>query len=132
MTATSVPAAQVVAWFVLRWQLEVTFEEARAQLGIETERQWCDLAILRTTPALLGLFSLATLVAHRLLHDQHMSAHQVAWFAKDIPTFADTLAFARQHLWPVTRFWMSPIDADVIQIPRTLLNRMADALAFAA
>ena len=47
-------AAQIVEWFVLRWQLEVTFEEARAHLGIETQRQWSDLAILRTTPALLG------------------------------------------------------------------------------
>lgn len=131
-TDDQVPAAQVVAWFVLRWHLEVTFEEARAQLGIETQRQWSDLAILRTTPALLGLFSLVTLFAHHLLQGQHMPARQAAWHVKDVPTFADTLAFVRQHLWPVTIFWVSPTDADVIQIPRALLNRMADTLAFAA
>lgn len=117
---------------MLRWQLEVTFEEARAQLGIETQRQWSDLAILRTTPALLGLFSLVTLFAYHLLQGQQMPTRQAAWYAKDVPTFADTLAFVRQHLWPVTILWMSPTDTDVIQIPRALFNRLTDTLAFAA
>jgi hypothetical protein len=67
-------------WFVQRWQLEVTFEEARAHLGIETQRQWSDLAILRTTPVLLGLFSLVTLFAHQLLHGQEMPVRQAAWY----------------------------------------------------
>ena len=49
--------AQILQWFVLRWQLEVTFQEVRTHLGVETQRQWSDLAIARTTPALLGLFS---------------------------------------------------------------------------
>ncbi|MBX0326669.1 hypothetical protein K2Z83_03095 [Oscillochloris sp. ZM17-4] len=69
--ATHAPS-QIVEWFVQRWQLEVTFEEARAHLGIETQRQWSDLAILRTTPVLLGLFSLVTLFAHQLLHGQEL------------------------------------------------------------
>ena len=50
------PAAdptQILEWFVLRWQLEVTFHEVRTHLGVETQRQWSDLAIARTTPALL-------------------------------------------------------------------------------
>ena len=67
-TDPTVSAQQIVEWFVLRWQLEVTFHEARAHLGVETQRQWSDLAIQRTTPALLGLFSLVTLLAHELLH----------------------------------------------------------------
>jgi hypothetical protein len=71
-TDTSVSAEQIVEWFVLRWQLEVTFEEARAHLGIETQRQWSELAILRTTPGLLGLFSLVTLFAHQLLQGQEL------------------------------------------------------------
>lgn len=41
-------AKQIVEWFVLRWQMEVTFHEVRAHLGVETQRQWSDLAILRT------------------------------------------------------------------------------------
>ncbi|HEX2907126.1 MAG TPA: transposase, partial [Phototrophicaceae bacterium] len=32
----------IVTWFVQRWQLEVTFEEARRHLGVETQRQWSD------------------------------------------------------------------------------------------
>lgn len=63
-------AQQIVEWFVLRWQLEVTFHEVRTHLGVETQRQWSDLAILRTTPALFALFSLVTIFAHQLLHGQ--------------------------------------------------------------
>ena len=44
-----------------RWSLEVTFEEGRAHLGIETQRQWSDRAIERSTPLLFGLYSLVTL-----------------------------------------------------------------------
>ena len=60
----------ILQWFVSRWQLEVTFQETRAHLGVETQRQWSDLAIIRTTPALLGLFSLVTLWAHDLAVDR--------------------------------------------------------------
>ena len=41
---------QILTWFVRRLRMEVTFEESRAHLGIETLRQWSDLAIARTTP----------------------------------------------------------------------------------
>jgi hypothetical protein len=131
-TDLNATATQIVEWFVLRWQLEVTFEEARAHLGIETQRQWSDRAILRTTPALLALFSLVTLFAHHLLQGQHLPTRQAAWYTKQFPTFADALAFVRHHLWPVTILWMSPNDADVIQIPKVLLERLTDTLAFAA
>src|SRR5918998_4430399 len=57
---------QVVRWFVQRWQVEVTFREARDHLGVETQRQWSDRAIARTTPCLLALFSIVTLLAARL------------------------------------------------------------------
>ena len=123
---------QIVEWFVLRWQLEVTFEEARAHLGIETQRQWSDLAILRTTPALLGLFSLVTLFSHHLLHGEGLPPRQAAWYRKDLPTFADTLALVRSQLWPVTVFSMSPSPPDVVIIPRQLLDRLTDSLAYAA
>jgi hypothetical protein len=128
---TSTPV-QIVEWFVLRWQLEVTFEEARAHLGIETQRQWSDVAILRTTPALLGLFSLVTLFAHHLLQGQSLPARRAAWYQKSVPTFSDTLAFVRQHLWPASLVYISPAKPDVVEIPRTLFERLTDTLAFAA
>lgn len=124
--------SQIVEWFVQRWQLEVTFEEARAHLGIETQRQWSDLAILRTTPALLGVFSLVTLFAHHLLQGQALPVRQAAWYSKELPTFSDTLAFVRQQLWPVAISWMSPEEPDMVKIPKALLDRLTDALAYAA
>ena len=57
---------QILEWFVRRWQMEVTSQETRKHLGMETQRQWADLAISRTTPILLGLFSLVTLLANHL------------------------------------------------------------------
>lgn len=131
-TNLELSAAQIVEWFVQRWQLEVTFEEARAHLGVETQRQWSDLAILRTTPVLLGLFSLVSLFAHQLLQGQAMPVRQAAWYTKALPTFSDTLAFVRQQLWPATISWMSPEEADMVQIPKSLVTRLTDALAYAA
>jgi hypothetical protein len=124
-------AQQIVEWFVLRWQLEVTFDEARAHLGVETQRQWSDLAIARTTPALLGLFSLITLVAHQLLQEREMPVRQAAWYPKTVATFSDTLAFVRQQLWPVSISWMSGAKPDVVIIPKALFERLTDTLAFA-
>lgn len=106
-TDLSLSAQQIVEWFVWRWQLSVTFEEARAHLGVETQRQWSELAIVRTTPALLGLFSLVTVFAHQLLQGQDLVARQAAWYQKKVPTFSDTLAFVRQQLWPVSISWIS-------------------------
>jgi hypothetical protein len=131
-TNPEVTPKELVEWFVMRWQLEVTFEEARAHLGIETQRQWSELAILRTTPVLLGMFSLITLFAHHLLQGQEMPVRQAAWYAKSLPTFSDTLAFVRQQLWPVSISWMSGEEADMVKIPKALLSRLTDALAFAA
>jgi hypothetical protein len=138
-TDLAVAPRQMVEWFVLRWQLEVTFEEARAHLGLETQRQWSDLAILRTTPALLGAFSLVTLLAHAHLDGQRqggtrspLPARPAAWYAKTLPTFADALALVRQQLWPVSISYLSPPQPDLITIPRTLFNRLTDTLAYAA
>src|SRR5204863_778796 len=91
-------AAQRVEWFVLRWTVEVTFHEVRAHLGVETQRQWSDLAIVRTTPALLALFSLVIVFAQQLLDGHSFPVRQAAWYTKALPTFSDTLAFVRQHL----------------------------------
>ena len=131
-TDPTVPPLQIVTWFVARWPLEVTFQEVRAHLGVETQRQWSDLAILRTTPALLGLFSLVTLCARVRLDGQPLPVRQAAWYAKTVPTFSDTLAFVRRRLWPVTVFSTSPSSDEVIEIPRTLFDRLTDSLAFAA
>jgi DDE superfamily endonuclease len=123
---------QILAWFVQRWQLEVTFEEARRHLGLETQRQWSDLAIARTTPALLGLFSLVTLLA-----DQHLSRSRVAvplpaWSRKDHFTFADALAVVRRDLWTHQTSRLSADATDTVKVPRRLIDRLTNALCYAA
>src|SRR6266567_4639737 len=125
-------AAQIVEWFVLRWTVEVTFHEVRDHLGVETQRQWADLAILRTTPALLGLFSLVTIFAQQLLEGQAFPVRQAAWYTKTLPTFSDTLAFVRQHLWPSTFFSVSPSVDGTVPLPQALFERFVETLAFAA
>jgi hypothetical protein len=130
-TDLAVTAQQIVAWFVLRWQVEVTFEESRRHLGVETQRQWSELAILRTTPALLGLFSLVTLLVHRLLQGKELPTRQAAWYQKVTPSFSDALAFLRLQLWPARVIWRSPAQTDIVEIPRGLLDCLTDVLAYA-
>ena len=124
--------AQILAWFVLRWQLEVTFAEARRHLGVETQRQWSERAILRTTPALFGRFSLVTLWAHPSMAAPGDLVRQAAWYHKPRPTFADALALVRREIWGQAAFCMSADETDLVQVPRTVVERFADALCYAA
>jgi hypothetical protein len=124
--------AQILAWFALRWQVEVTLEETRRHLGVETQRQWSDRAILRTTPALLGLFSLVTLCAHPRMGPPGETVRQAAWYRKPLPTFSDTLALVRRELWAQTGFCMSVSAPEMVKVPRALLEHMTDALCYAA
>ena len=124
---------QIVTWFVRRWSIEVTFEETRAHLGVETQRQWSDLAILRTTPALLGLFSWITLVAHHLQQTQTLPVQKAAWYIKPLPTFADAIASVRYLLWWHTdTFCTSTHDTDMANIPRPFLEHLVSSLCWAA
>jgi hypothetical protein len=124
--------AQILAWFVRRWTMEVTFAEARAHLGLETQRQWHDLAIRRTTPALFGFYSLVTLLAHALGEMESCIVRTAAWYAKTRPTFSDALAVVRRELWSAGHFSMSRAKSEVVQIPRSLFERLTDAVCYAA
>ena len=124
--------AQVLAWFVQRWQLEVTLEEARRHLGVESQRQWSEAAIRRTTPALLGLFSLVALLAHERMADPAAMTRQAAWYRKERPTFADALALVRRELWRHQTFHTSSCACEVIKVPRALVERLTEALCYAA
>ena len=123
---------QIVSWFVMRWQLEVTFQEARRHLGFETQRQWSDLAIGRTTPALLGLFSVITLFAHRQMGEAAGVFRRTAWYHKRHPTFADALALVRKELWASATFCGSPAHSDTVKVPRAFVERLTDAVCYAA
>ena len=123
---------KIVCWFVMRWQLEVTFQEVRRHLGFETQRQWSDLAIRRTTPALLGLFSVITLFAHRQMRQAVGVFRRAAWYDKKRPTFSDALALVRKELWASATFYGSPAQSDMVKVPRAYLQRLTDALCYAA
>ena len=123
---------QILPWFVRRWTMEVTFEEARAHLGMETQRQWNDRAIARTTPALLSLYSIVTLTAHLLIDKGATCVRSTAWYRKTRPTFADALALVRRQLWDHLHFSMSQQETDMIKIPRALFERFIDAVCYAA
>jgi hypothetical protein len=122
---------QILAWFIMRWNVEVTFEEVREHLGVETQRQWSDLAITRTTPALLGLFSLITLLAHRLTENKPFPVRSAAWYVKSEPTFSDAIALVRRHLWTKMKFTNSPSDTGLVEIPASVLHGLVDSLCYA-
>ena len=130
-TDLTVKPVQIVKWFVMRWQLEVTFREVRVHLGVETQRQWSDLAIARTTPALLGLFSLVTVLAHQRARRKKLPMRQTAWYRKPRPTFSDALAVVRHSLWYQVGLSPSHRTADIEKLSPKLLERFTEALCYA-
>ena len=90
---------EIVRHYVKRWSVEVTFEEVRAHLGVETQRQWSDLSIARTTPSLMALFSIVTLWADYLQHIGQLTTFSTAWYQKTQITFSDALACVRYRIW---------------------------------
>ena len=129
-TDLNVKPVQVVKWFVLRWQLEVTLHEVRTHLGVETQRQWSDQAILRTTPALLGLFSLVTLLAHWHARRRKLPTRQAAWYHKTTPTFSDALALVRWQIWQDECFRHVDSPMDSAKLPSAIQNRLLSALCY--
>jgi hypothetical protein len=111
-TSLDISPEQIVTWFVRRWQVEVTFHEVRTHLGVETQRQWADLAILRITPALLGLFSLVTLLADVHARHKQLCIQKTAWYDKKLPTFSDALATVKQEFWSKLFFQTSQFEGD--------------------
>jgi hypothetical protein len=124
----------ILSRFVFRWRIETTFQEVREHLGVETQRQWSDLAILRTTPALLGLYSLIAIWAHGLMAapTTAVQPRTAAWYAKSHATFSDAIAAVRRTLWTPEDFSTSRRDPAIVEIPTRLLNRFVETLCLAA
>jgi hypothetical protein len=125
---------RIISWFVRRWQMEATFQEVRQRLGFETQRQWSEKAIQRTAPALLGLFSLVTLFAHRRMAQEGLpTIRRAAWYDKTRPTFTDALALVRKELWTQEEtFGGSLSDSETVKVPRAFMERLTDAVCYAA
>lgn len=127
---------RIISWFVRRWQMEATFQEVRQRLGFETQRHWSEQAIRRTAPALMGLFSVVTLLAdHQMANNERgLAVRRAAWYDKSRPTFSDALAAVRKELWAAERttFCGSVQDTDTVKVPREFVERLTDALCYAA
>lgn len=121
---------QILKWFVMRWQLEVTFREVREHLGVETQRQWSERAIARTTPVLLGLFSLVTLLAHQHARRRRLPIRQAAWYVKSTATFSDALALVRRTVWCHWVSRLSPMQGDNRKLLPTTAQHLMDALCY--
>ncbi len=130
-TEASITPEQIIVWFVGRWNIEVTFEEMRAHLGLETQRHWSVQAIERTTPCLFGVFSLVVLMAQRL-HPGELPLQQSGWYSKEEATFSDVLAAVRGHLWSARTNAYSPEDGQTCLIPVELWRQVQQVLAYAA
>jgi len=124
-------AEAILGFYVSRWNIEVTFEEIRAHLGLETQRHWSVRAIERTTPCLFGLFSLVVLMAQRL-HPQTLPFQESRWYSKEEATFSDVLAAVREHLWSARNNTYSLEIGQTILIPRELWRQVQQVLAYAA
>ena len=137
-TDTEAEPPRILQWYLLRWQVEVTpyqvrgrlFEELRAHLGMETQRQWSERAIARTTPALFGLFSVVTLAADILIG----TAWRTAWrraprrgMTKPALPSPTPSPVVRRHLWVQQGTFMpSEREHESIKVPRLLYRRMLD------
>ena len=127
-TDLNMGAFQIIEHYLKRWGVEVTFEEVRAHLGVETQRQWSDLSIARTTPALMALFSIITIWADRLFHSQKLTVFQTTWYEKTFPTFSDAIASVRYRIWRQQLSLQSNFSPDC---KKSLLN-IYEHLAFMA
>ena len=133
-TDPEVDAPAILAAYLHRWNVEVTFEEARAHLGLATQRQWTTRAVSRTTPCLLGLFSVIVLMA-QAAHPERLPTRQAAWYPKSEATFSDALAAARRELWATCVNRNSPAPSGTPLLanpPAQLLSFLVDAACYAA
>ena len=133
-TDVDLEPVKIINYFVLRWNIEVTFEETRAHLGVETQRQWSDKAIARTTPLLMGLYSIITLVALKMNQIKKLTGMEVAsWYDKNGElTFSDILALVRRDIWFQKNFSKSEKKADFNKYADETINALIYQLSMAA
>jgi hypothetical protein len=106
-------AEKIVSFFVRRWRVEVTFAEVRRHLGVETQRQWSDLAIERSTPCLMAIFSIVCLLANTLHRHQTIQPNTTAWYKKKQVSFSDVLCAVRLKFWQNTKLSISRFNGDI-------------------
>ena len=125
-------AIQIVSWFTARWPIETTFQEVREHLGLETPRQHVAKSVLRTTPCLLGLFSVICLIFAEHTRHHRIKVRTADWYSKSEPTFSDAIATVRRLFWNETVFDKPSYQEGLKKIPRQLRNLLLEQLCHAA
>ena len=115
-TDVTLTAIKMIELYVDRWGLEVTFQEAREYLGVETQKQWSDKAIARTTPILMALYTIVCLIGHRLNEKAPLTIEKTAWYDKERVTFSDLLKAVRIDLWKDNLFFRKEFSDPSIKI----------------
>jgi hypothetical protein len=126
-----VSVKQLLIWVVARWNIEVTFEEVRAHLGFETQREWSVRAIERTTPGLFGTFSLVVVLA-TVLYPETLPVQTTSWYPKTEATFSDVLAAVRRQFWKGTHCDRSEVNADLLLISKATLDALVEVACYTA
>jgi len=96
-TAVNMEIATIIELYVKRWNIEVTFREGRDYLGIETQREWSDLAVERSTPLIFSLYTLIVLMGNALYNVRNIVPESTAWYIKKHLTFSDLLRVVREE-----------------------------------
>jgi hypothetical protein len=129
-TDPSLTPEQIIGWYTGRWNIETTFQELRAYLGLETTRGWCRLTVLRAAPCLFGLYSVVTLLFVALPQERRCGG--VSWPGKAAVTFSDALTGVRRWLWAEAVLPQAAGAAAVQELPTRLREALLAALAQAA
>jgi hypothetical protein len=131
-TNTAMDAQQIITYFIRRWAMEVTLKESRTHLGVESQREWSDKAIERTTPVLMGLFSIVALWATQLHQQQLLKPEHTAWYHKEHISFADAIAAVRSCIYKEANICTSTQNNDMIKIPKSLFDQLTNLITRAA
>ncbi|HZT82946.1 MAG TPA: transposase [Gemmataceae bacterium] len=130
-TDVAMTAQQVIESYTARWNVETTFAELRACLGLETTRGRCQQTVLRAEPCLFGLYSVVALWFEQLPAERQAETG-VEWEGKQGVTFSDALTAVRRWLWADGVFTTAGHDTAFAKLPEPFRQALLRALAPAA
>lgn len=122
----------IISLYTGRWSIEVTFQEAKQQLGLASPRNRKQKSVLRTVPCLLGLYSLVSILFHRYNQGKTPKACSFPWYNKSEVTFSDALSSVRRLLWEQTVFSEADQDDALKKLPRALREMLLNQVTRAA
>ena len=131
-TDPTLSPSRIISLYTGRWSIEVTFQEAKQQLGMASPRNRKEKSVLRTVPCLLGLYSLVSILFHRQKQGKTPKACSFPWYNKSEVTFSDALCSVRRLLWEQTVFSEADQHDALKKLPRILRETLLDQLSRAA